>query len=88
MHTTDLIDHLVNIEDGLEVLIFNTDAGRYRLIFRDTDADATISGINWAPHADLATVYAKAERLLGRDWCATIESIINSQPKITTKGAA
>jgi hypothetical protein len=75
MHTTDLIDQLVNAEDGLEVLIFNTDSGRFRSVFRDTDADATIHIRNWAPHADLATVYSDAEKLLGRDWCATIESI-------------
>jgi len=77
MHTTNLVDALVNAEDGLEVLIFNTDAGRFRSVFRDTDADATISITNWASHADLATVYANAEKFLGRDWCATIKSTIN-----------
>jgi len=77
MHTTNLVDALVNAEDGLEVLIFNTDAGRFRSVFRDTDADATIHIRNWASHADLATVYSDAEKLLGRDWCATIESTIN-----------
>ena len=86
MHTTDLIDHLVNAEDGLEVLIFNTDAGRFRSVFRDTDADATIHIRNWAPHAELATVYADAEKLLGRDWFAPIESIITlSQKKIRVR---
>ena len=77
MHTTNLIDRLVNAEDGLEVLIFNTDAERYRSVFRDTDADATIHIRNWASHAKLATVYSDAEKLLGRDWSATIESITN-----------
>ena len=77
MHTTNLVDALVNAEDGLEVLIFNTDAGRFLSVFRDTDADATIHIRNWASHADLATVYSDAEKLLGRDWCATIESTIN-----------
>lgn len=81
MRTTNLIDSLVNAEDGLEVLIFNTDAGRFRSVFRDTDADATISAVTWAAHADLATVYANAEKLLGRDWCATIESTINNPLK-------
>jgi hypothetical protein len=88
MHTTDLIDHLVNTEDGLEVLIFNTDAERYRLVFRDLDEDETIYARTYESHAELATVYSHAERFLGRDWCATIESIINSKPKITTNGAA
>jgi hypothetical protein len=72
MHTTNLITSLVNTEDGLEVLIFTTDAGRFRTVFRDTDADATIHIRNWAPHADLATVYADAEKLLGRVRCVTI----------------
>ena len=81
MHTTNLITSLVNTDDGLEVLIFNTDAGRFRTVFRDTDADATIHIRNWAPNADLATVYADAEKLLGRDWCATIESTINNPLK-------
>lgn len=85
MHTTNLIDTLVNAEDGLEVLIFNTDAGRFRSVFRDTDADATIHIRNWAPHADLATVYSDAEKLLGRDWCATIESTINNSTIIEEK---
>ena len=79
MQTTDLIDQLVNAEDGLEVLIFNTDAGRFRSVFRDTDADATIYIRNWAPHAELATVYGDAEKLLGRDWCAPIESTIKEE---------
>jgi len=73
MQTTDLIDHLINTEDGLEVLIFNTDVGRFRSVFRDTDADATIYIRNWASHAELATVYSDAEKLLGRDWCASLD---------------
>jgi hypothetical protein len=54
--------HLVNSEDGLEVIVTELSSertNRYRVKFRDTDADETI-GILIFPDRELAEHYARS----------------------------
>jgi|688.fasta_scaffold461829_2 hypothetical protein len=53
--------HIVNSEDGLEVIVTELSEGtnRYRVKFRDTDADETV-GILIFPDKELAEHYARS----------------------------